>query len=143
MEIKKLEGIIKMSNDNNEKYQIHMLPKFDFLQSMDVFKMAGEVKEKWFNQTLCKVNNHLVRLGVFNEGEFHWHKHDDTDEFFYVLSGELFIEFEDDKKVVQTICLKQQHGFCVPKGAMHRPYVKVPTTVLMIEGDSVSPTGET
>jgi len=128
--------------ENKDKYQINMQPFFAGLEVQDVAKMIGGVTKKWFNQTLCKVNNHLVRLGVFNEGDFHWHKHDDTDEFFFVLSGELFIEFEDEAKTVQTMRLAPQHGFSVPKGVMHRPYVKMPTNVLMVEGDSVSPVGD-
>ena len=128
--------------DNRNKYQIHMKPAFDFLQTQDVPKMIGEVRDKWFNQTLCKVNDHLVRLGVFNEGEFHFHKHEDTDEFFFVLDGELFIEFEGEGGEIKTTTLKPQQGFCVPKGVMHRPYVKTPTSVLMLEGDSVKPTGD-
>jgi len=128
----------------DEKYKIHMQPKFDFLEVVDVDGIVSECSEKWFNQTLSKVNNHLVRLGVFNEGEFHWHEHENEDEFFFVLKGELFIEFEDIKSDndARIVCLKKHQGFCVPKGVKHRPYVKQPTTVLMIEGDSVNPTGD-
>jgi len=128
----------------DNKYTINMLPKFDFLEGFDADELALACKEKWFNQTLIKVNNHLVRLGVFNEGEFHWHSHDNEDEFFFVLSGELFIEFEDDKNdgKVRLEILGVHQGFCVPKGVRHRPYVKQPTTVLMVEGDSVIPTGD-
>ena len=42
--------------------------------------------DQWYNQTLCQVNDSVVRLGVV-QGEYHWHKHDDDDEFFYVVSG--------------------------------------------------------
>jgi len=121
----------------NQKYQIHMQPGFGFLELIDVPAIVAGCKEKWFNQTLCKVNDHLVRLGVFNEGEFHWHKHDNEDEFFFVITGELFIELENE-----TVALKPHHGFTVPKGVLHRPYVKEPTVVLMVETDSVMPTGD-
>ena len=121
----------------NHKYQINMEPGFGFLKLIDVPSLVSASKEKWSNQTLCKVNDHLVRLGVFNEGEFHLHKHDNEDEFFFVLKGELFIELENE-----TVALKPHHGITVPKGVLHRPYVKEPTAVLMVEGDSIKPTGD-
>jgi mannose-6-phosphate isomerase-like protein (cupin superfamily) len=124
-----------MADDRN--YQIHMEPGFELLKLIDVPALVAGCTEKWFNQTLCKVNDSLIRLGVFNEGEFHWHKHDKEDEFFFVLKGELFIELENE-----TAALKLHQGFTVPKGVMHRPFVKEPTAVLMVEGDSVIPTGD-
>ena len=123
--------------NENEKYIIHMAPGFGFLELIDVPKLIGSCKEKWYNQTLCKVNDNLVRLGVFNEGEFHWHKHDKEDEFFFVLKGVLYIEFEGE-----TVELKLHQGITVPKGVLHRPYVLEPTAVLMVEGDSVTPVGD-
>lgn len=78
-----------------------------------------------------------MRLGVFNEGEFHWHKHDNEDEFFFVVKGQLHIELED-----KTLTLQTHEGITIPKGILHRPYVKEPTAVLMVEADSVTPTGD-
>ncbi|MDR0499301.1 MAG: cupin domain-containing protein [Holophagales bacterium] len=123
--------------NENQKYTIHMEPNFGFLKPIDVPHIINECKEKWYNQTLCKVNSSLVRLGVFNEGEFHWHKHDKEDEFFFVLKGELYIELESE-----TVVLKKHNGITIPKGVLHRPFVKEPTAVLMVEGDSVTPTGD-
>ena len=114
-----------------------MEPCFDFLKLIDVPSLIAACKDKWYNQTLCRVNNQLVRLGVFNEGEFHWHKHDNEDEFFFVLQGEWFIELENE-----TVALKPHQGFTVPKGILHRPYIKEPTAILMVESDSVTPTGD-
>ena len=121
----------------NEKYHINMAPGFQALKLIDVPSLVSAAKEKWSNQTLCKVNDHLVRLGIFNECEFHWHKHDNEDEFFFVLSGELFIELENE-----TVVLKPHNGITIPKGVIHRPYVKEPTSVIMVEGDSIRPTGD-
>ncbi|KJS83450.1 MAG: cupin [Desulfosporosinus sp. BICA1-9] len=104
---------------------------------MKVPELIDACKEKWFNQTLSKVNDSLVRLGVFNEGEFHWHKHDNEDEFFFVVKGQLHIELED-----KTLTLQTHEGITIPKGILHRPYVKEPTAVLMVEADSVTPTGD-
>ena len=124
-------------NTESNKYHFNMEPCFDFLKLIDVPSLVASCKEKWFNQTLCRVNDHLVRLGIFNEGEFHWHKHDTDDEFFFVLQGELFIELENE-----TVVLKPHHGFTIPKGILHRPFVKEPTAVLMVEGDSIKPRGD-
>jgi len=126
-----------MNDSDNGKYTIHMEETFDFLKLIDVPAVIDAHKTGWYNQTLCKVNGNLIRLGVFNEGDFHWHKHDNEDEFFFVLKGELFVEFNDE-----TVVLKLHQGLNVPKGVMHRTYVKQPTAVIMVEGDSVTPTGD-
>jgi len=114
-----------------------MEPKFDFLELVDTAGLIKDCAEKWFNQTLCKVNDSIVRLGVFNEGEFHWHKHDNEDEFFFVIKGELFIELESE-----TVTLQQHQGITIPKGTLHKPYVKEPTAVIMVENDTVVPVGD-
>ena len=64
------------------------------LQLIDVHAVPGASDYKWFNQTLCKVNDSVVRMAAI-EGEYHWHKHDDDDEFFYVVDGELLIDSRD------------------------------------------------
>ena len=119
------------------KYTIHMEPKFDFLELIDTANLINNCSEKWFNQTLCRVNDSIIRLGIFNEGEFHWHKHDHEDEFFFVIKGELYIELENE-----TVVLLQHQGITIPKGVLHRPYVKEPTAVIMVEKDTVIPVGD-
>ena len=98
--------------------------------------MVKECKDQWFNQTLSQVNNSVVRLGIV-EGEYHWHKHDDDDEFFLVLEGQLFIDFED-----RTIELNPHEGVTVTKGVMHRPRAPRKTVMLMVETKSIQPTGD-
>ena len=117
-------------------YKIHTNVKFGFLEMIDVGALRRSVKDQWFNQTLCRVNNCVVRLGVI-QGEFHWHKHDHEDEFFYVIEGRLLIDLEG-----RTIELAPEQGFTVPKGVVHRTRAPVTTAMLMIEGASVSPTGD-
>src|ERR1035438_5088225 len=63
------------------------------LEIVDSKALAGACEFKWYNQTLCQVNGSVVRLGVF-QGEYHWHKHDEDDEFFQVLEGALLIDLE-------------------------------------------------
>ncbi len=109
--------------------------KFDHLQKMDIQQMVNECKDKWFNQTLTQVNESVVRLGIV-EGEYHWHKHDNDDEFFFVLEGQLLIDLED-----QTIELNPNQGVTITKGVMHRPRAPKKTVMLMVETSSIQPTG--
>lgn len=97
---------------------------------------VGAAQTPWWNRTLGEVNNSWVRLGVM-EGDFHWHKHDDTDEFFYVLEGHLDIELED-----QMVTLLPGQAFTVPKGVMHFPHSRGRSVVLMVEQAGVAPTGD-
>jgi mannose-6-phosphate isomerase-like protein (cupin superfamily) len=117
-------------------YSMHMDVKFGPLELIDIKKLQEECKEPWFNQTLCKVNDCVVRLGVV-KGEFHWHKHDNEDEFFYVVEGKFLIDLGD-----RTVELNPQQGFTVPKGVMHRTRAPERTVILMIEGSGVVPTGD-
>ena len=109
--------------------------KFDHLERMDISQMVNECKDKWFNQTLTQVNESVVRLGIV-EGEYHWHKHDNDDEFFFVVEGQLLIDLED-----QTIELNPNQGVTISKGVMHRPRAAKKTVMLMVETSSIQPTG--
>lgn len=109
--------------------------KFEHLQLIDIPQMVEECTDKWFNQTLTQVNGSVVRLGIV-EGEFHWHKHDDDDEFFYVIEGQLLIDLED-----QTIELNPNQGVTISKGVMHRPRAPKKTVMLMVETSAIQPTG--
>ncbi len=110
--------------------------KFDHLQKMDVTQMVKECSDKWFNQTLTKVNDSVVRLGIV-EGEYHWHKHDNDDEFFFVLEGQLLIDLEGE-----TIELNPYQGVTITKGVMHRPRAPKKTVMLMVETSAIEPTGD-
>ncbi|MGH3225199.1 MAG: cupin domain-containing protein [Streptosporangiaceae bacterium] len=80
----------------------------------------------------------MLRLGVFAGGEYHWHKHQDQDEFFYVIDGRLRIELEGRDPVELTPGM----AFSVPRGMLHRPVALEPTQVLMIEKAGVAVTGD-
>jgi mannose-6-phosphate isomerase-like protein (cupin superfamily) len=126
----------KMNKELIEHYNMHMDVKFGGLELIDVNALAEASKEKWFNQTLTKVNGSVVRLGVI-EGEFHWHKHDNDDEFFYVVEGLLLMDLEG-----RTIELKPGQGITVPKGVLHRTRAPQRTVILMVETASIDPTGD-
>ena len=122
-----------MSNRN--QYVQKMDVKYNNLDLIDVPAIIAENKEKWFNQTLTIVNSSAVRLGIV-QGEYHWHKHDDDDEFFFVLSGKLLIDLED-----RTIELEPMTGTTVPKGVMHKTRANEKTVMLMVETSSIDPLG--
>jgi mannose-6-phosphate isomerase-like protein (cupin superfamily) len=117
-------------------YNIRLDDKFGALNLIDVAAEAA-ANEPWFNQTLTSVNDSVIRLGVIH-GDFHWHKHDDTDEFFLVLEGELLIDLEDR----DTVSLKPHQGYTVPRGVVHRTRAPVRTAILMVEAAGVAPTGD-
>jgi mannose-6-phosphate isomerase-like protein (cupin superfamily) len=98
--------------------------------------MVKECKEKWFNQTLTKVNDSVVRVGIV-QGEYHWHKHEKDDEFFFVLEGQLFVDLEE-----RTIELNPGQGVTVPKGVIHRTRALLKTVMLMMENSTIQPTGD-
>jgi mannose-6-phosphate isomerase-like protein (cupin superfamily) len=125
-----------MTDETPTQYTIHDEPLFGLLEVMDVQKVIDETDEPWVNWTLCRVNDSLIRLGVLH-GEFHWHRHDDEDEFFLLLDGDFRIELED-----RTVELKPRQAFTVPRGVLHRPVVPVRSAVLMIETAGVVPTGD-
>jgi mannose-6-phosphate isomerase-like protein (cupin superfamily) len=106
------------------------------LEVIDTQAIADAVTHPWFNQTLCKVNDSVVRMGVIR-GEYHWHKHDKDDEFFYVVEGELLIDLEG-----KTVSLRPQQGFVVPKGVVHRTRAPERTVILMVENAGIIPTGD-
>ena len=105
------------------------------LELIDVKAIADSCKYKWFNQTLCQVNGSVVRVGVV-EGEYHWHKHDEEDEFFYVIEGKLLIDLKDT-----AIALSPGQAFVVPRTVLHRTRAPERTVILMVENAGILPTG--
>ena len=118
------------------EYNINLDVRFQHQERMDIPTIVKENTEQWFNQTLTQVNDSVVRIGIV-EGEFHWHKHDNDDEFFLVLEGQLLIDLED-----QTIELNPQQGVTISKGVMHRPRAPIKTVMLMVETSAIMPTGD-
>jgi len=126
----------KNTMENTFNYVTRLDIKFDHLEKMDINQMISECTDKWFNQTLTKVNDSVVRIGIV-EGEYHWHKHDNDDEFFYVLQGQLLVDLED-----RTIELNPNEGLTIPKGVVHRTRAPQKTVMLMVETSAIQPTGD-
>jgi len=121
---------------NHHDYHINLNIKYGHLEVIDVPAVVTATTEKWFNQTLTRVNDSVVRLGIV-EGEFHWHKHENDDEFFFVLEGRLLIDLEG-----RTIELMPGQGVTISKGVMHKPRAPQRTVMLMVETAAVTPTGD-
>lgn len=117
-------------------YVTHLNVLYGSLELVDVPALVAACTDRWWNQTLCRVNDSVVRLGIVL-GEYHWHKHDDEDEFFFVVEGRFFIDLEG-----RTVELAPGNGFVVPKGVLHRPRALERTVILMVEGAGIVPTGD-
>ena len=117
-------------------YATYLNVLYGALDVVDVPGLVTKCKDTWYNQTLCRVNDSVVRLGVVC-GEYHWHKHDDEDEFFLVLEGRFFIDLEG-----RTVELAPRQGFVVPKGVVHRTRAPERAVILMVEGAGIVPTGD-
>lgn len=116
------------------RYDIDTDVMFPQATHVDVGAIAAAT-QPWWNRTLTQVNDAVVRLGVL-EGDFHWPKHDEEDEFFFVLEGLLDIELED-----RTVSLGPQQGFTVPRGVMHFPHARGRVVALMVKKATVVPAG--
>lgn len=110
--------------------------KYKHLELIDIPQMVKEVKDKWFNQTLTQVNESVVRVGIV-QGEYHWHKHEKDDEFFFVVEGKLFVDLE-----VRTIELSPGQGVTISKNILHRTRAPQKTIMLMVENQGIVPTGD-
>jgi mannose-6-phosphate isomerase-like protein (cupin superfamily) len=125
-----------MSEPQSYPYATHLDVRFPALELVDVPSLVKACRDKWYNQTLCKVNDSVVRLGVM-QGEYHWHKHDQDDEFFFVLEGQFIIDLEE-----RSVELDAQQGFVVPRGVMHRTRAPKRAVILMVETAAIVPTGD-
>jgi mannose-6-phosphate isomerase-like protein (cupin superfamily) len=121
---------------DEDRYSINLDVKYGPLELIDIPNLIEDSKKEWQNFSLSEVNDCVVRLGVIH-GEFHWHTHDNEDEFFYVIDGLLYIDLED-----KTFDLGPGQGFMVPKRVSHRTRAPQRTSILMVEGKTVRPTGD-
>jgi hypothetical protein len=125
-----------MADAQSYPYVTYLNERYAPLQLVDVPTLVAACTDRWYNQTLCKVNDSVVRLGIV-QGEYHWHKHDDLDEFFFVVEGRFLIDLED-----RTVELGPQQGFVVPRAVMHRTRAPQRAVILMVEGAGIVPTGD-
>jgi mannose-6-phosphate isomerase-like protein (cupin superfamily) len=124
-----------VSDPSAYPYATHLDVLHGPLERVDVQALVDACRDAWYNQTLCRVNDAVVRLGVV-QGEYHWHKHDEEDEFFYVVEGRLLVDLGD-----RTIALDPRQGVVVPHGVVHRTRAPSRTVMLMVERAGIVPTG--
>jgi mannose-6-phosphate isomerase-like protein (cupin superfamily) len=124
-----------MSETQSYPYDTRLSIYYKPLEVIEEKALADSSTSKWYNQSLCEVNQSVIRLGVVL-GEYHWHKHDNDDEFFYVVEGQLLIDLED-----RTVQLAPRQGFVVPRGITHRTRALERTVMLMVENVGILPTG--
>src|SRR5262245_20225438 len=117
-------------------YATHLNIHYAPLEVVDVTALVAACTDHWYNQTLCRVNDSVVRLDAI-QGEYHWHKHDTEDEFFYVVQGRFLIDLEG-----RTVELAPGQGFVVPRGVRHRTRAPERAVILMVEGAGIVPTGD-
>ena len=125
-----------MSESQQHPYATFLDIKFPALTLVDVPALVSACQDRWYNQTLCRVNDSVVRLGIM-QGEYHWHKHDNDDEFFFVLDGHFIIDLESE-----SIDLQPRQGYVVPRGIVHRTRAPDRAVILMVETASIVPTGD-
>jgi len=124
-----------MADTKEYPYETRLNVLYGPLRVIDEKALSDACTYKWFNQTLCQVNDSVVRVGVI-EGEYHWHQHSSDDEFFYVVEGKLIIDLEG-----KSVELSPRQGFVVPRGTMHRTRAPGRTVILMVENKGIIPTG--
>src|SRR5271154_3607580 len=125
-----------MSKSTDHPYVTRLDVQYKPLEVIEERQLSDACTHTWYNQTLCEVNSSVVRLGVV-QGEYHWHKHDSDDEFFYVVEGQLLIDLED-----RLITLDPRQGVVIPKGVLHRTRAPRRTVMLMVENRGIIPTGD-
>jgi len=123
-----------MTDARDSRYDTRLNVLYHPLEIIEAGRLAGESVHPWYNQTLCEVNDSVVRLGVV-QGEYHWHHHE-SDEFFHVIDGKLLIDLEG-----RTLELSRGQGVVIPKAVEHRPRAPQKTIVLMVENKGIIPTG--
>ena len=125
-----------MSQPTSYPYVTNLNVYYKPLELVDEKALADACPHKWYNHTLCEVNDSVVRLAVV-QGEYHWHKHDADEEFFYVVEGRLLIDLEG-----RTVELGPRQGFLVPRSVVHRTRAPERTVMLMVESAGIVPTGD-
>ncbi len=106
------------------------------MDPVNVDAMLARFAEHWSPKKIAQINDYDVRI-VKLQGDFTWHKHDDTEELFLVLSGELTIQMRD-----RDVVLGPRELFVVPRGAEHCPRADTETAVLLLEPSSVINIGD-
>ena len=107
----------------------------NFMNKINLKEKFSKFSDHWSPKVIAEMNDYQFKL-VKIQGEFVWHNHDDTDETFIVIEGEMKIEFENE-----TLQLNEGDMFVVPKGVEHKPWAGNECKVMIIEPRGVLNTG--
>ena len=107
----------------------------NFMEKINLKEKLSKFSDHWSPKVIAEMNDYQFKL-VKIQGEFVWHNHDDTDETFIVIEGEMKIEFENE-----TLELNEGDMFVVPKGIEHKPWAENECKVMIIEPRGVLNTG--
>ena len=106
-------------------------------EKINLKEKLSKFSDHWSPKVIAEMNDYQFKL-VKIKGDFVWHNHGDTDEFFLVIEGEMKIEFKDE-----TVILKEGEMFVVPKGVEHKPYAEEECKIMIVEPRGVINTGDT
>lgn len=105
-------------------------------QSINFKEKLSLFNEQWLPKVIAEMNDYQIKI-VKIEGDFEWHDHQDTDETFIVLEGNLRIDFQDGH-----VNLTNGEMYVVPKGVEHKPFADGEVKMLLIEPRGVLNTGD-
>ena len=106
------------------------------MSAVNLAEKLSLFSEHWSPRTVALFNGHDIMVAKV-EGTYHWHRHDDTDDFFYVIDGELYIELRD-----RTVTLRKGELFVVPAGVEHRPVARGEAHIMLIERSGTPNSGD-
>jgi mannose-6-phosphate isomerase-like protein (cupin superfamily) len=106
------------------------------VDAVNIDAMLARFAAHWSPKKIAQINDYDVRI-VKVQGEFTWHQHADTDEFFLVLDGELTLQLRD-----RDVVLGPRELFVVPRGVEHCPRAEIETALMLLEPSSVVNTGD-
>ena len=104
-------------------------------EGINIKQKFSKISNYWSPKILAEMNNHEIKLAKI-KGDFIWHSHEETDETFIVIEGEMEIEFHD-----RIIYLKEGDLFVVPKGVEHKPYAELECKIILLELKGTKNTG--
>lgn len=104
-------------------------------ESINLSEKFGQFNDHWEPRVVAEMNDYQFKV-VKIEGDFVWHDHEDTDETFFVLEGELRIDFRDG-----AVNIGPGEMFVVPKGVEHKPFAEKEVKMMLIEPRGVLNTG--
>ena len=106
------------------------------VSKIDMADVIDSLSEPWSPVDIVYVNDQVLRVALF-DGSYHWHKHDDEDELFFVYRGDIRIVMENE-----TVQLEEGQLCVIPRGVLHKPEADIPSVVLLFEPSKLKSVGD-